>query len=163
MFSNHTGAIPLGEDERRFWIVSHQGKPHAPEYYTALYAQLGDPLFIAPVAEFLKRRDVSGFKPGERPPMNAGKAELVAFSQTEHDLTLREIVARWPVDLITALELAWKYADSAAGSYPLYPRPKQSVRSRPYMRLLAREADSPHGGAEIGSRESRIGRQLSPL
>lgn len=105
MFSNHTGAIPLGEDDRRFWIVSHQGEPHPSAYYTDIYQQLGDPGFVVSVAEFLRRRDVSSFKPGERPPMNTAKAELVAFSLTEDDLTLREIVAHWPVDLITNSEL----------------------------------------------------------
>jgi hypothetical protein len=85
--------------------VSHQGEPHPPDYYTNLYDQLDDRSFIASVAEFLKQRDVTAFKPGARPPMNGAKAELVAFSQTEDDLMLREIVARWPVDLITAYEL----------------------------------------------------------
>jgi hypothetical protein len=105
MFSNHAGAIPLGEDDRRFWIVSHEGAPHPPAYYTRLYQQLGNPLFITSVAEFLRRRGISSFKPGERPPMNAAKAELVAVNQTEDDLMLRAIVARWPTDLITACEL----------------------------------------------------------
>lgn len=105
MFSNHAGAIPLGEDDRRFWIVSHQGEPHPPAYYTALYRQSGEAHFISSVAEFLRRRDVASFKPGERPPMNAAKAELVAFGETEDDLTLKEVVRHWPVDLITHYEL----------------------------------------------------------
>lgn len=105
MFSNHTGAIPLGEDDRRFWIVSHQGEPKAPDYYTDLYKLLEDPTFIASVGEFLHRRSISEFKPGERPPMNEAKSELVAFSQSEDDLTLRDIAAQWPVDVITNFEL----------------------------------------------------------
>ncbi len=105
MFSNHTGAIPLGEDDRRFWIVSHAGEPKKSNYYTALYQALADPLFIASVAEFLRQRELSGFKPGARPPMNAAKADLVAFGQTEDEVTLAEIVKRWPVDIITAYEL----------------------------------------------------------
>ena len=105
MFSNHTGAIPLGEDDRRFWIVAHEGAPRNEGYYIDLYGRLSDPLFITSVAEFLRRRDINGFRPGERPPLNAAKAELIAFSQTEDDTTLREIVAHWPVDLITSYEL----------------------------------------------------------
>lgn len=105
MFSNHTGALPLTEDDRRFWIVAHEGKPKLPAYYEGLYRDLLDPLFIASVAEFLARRDLSKFKPGERPPMNAAKRDLVEFGQSEDDLTLRAIAARWPVDLITNLEL----------------------------------------------------------
>ena len=105
MFSNHTGAIPLGEDDRRFWIVSHSGAPKEPEYYTDLYAALADPLFIASVAEFLRQRDLTEFKPGQRPPMTEAKASLIAFGQSEDDATLVAIVKDWPVDIITGLEL----------------------------------------------------------
>lgn len=107
MFSNHTGALPLTEEDRRFWIVSHQGEPKAPDYYSELYGQLNDPLFIASLAEFLRSRDIAHFKPGQRPPMNQAKAELVAFSQSEEDTTLQEIAARWPVDIITTKEIAF--------------------------------------------------------
>jgi hypothetical protein len=105
MFSNHTGAIPLGEDDRRFWIVAHEGAPREGDHYVDLYSKLGDPLFITSVAELLRQRDTSQFRPGDRPPMNAAKAELVSFSQTEDDTTLKDIVAHWPVDLITGYEL----------------------------------------------------------
>lgn len=37
--------------------------------------------------------------------MTAAKAELVAFGQSEDEITLRDIAGLWPVDLITALEL----------------------------------------------------------
>lgn len=105
MFSNHTGAIPLGADDRRFWIVSHEGGVYPSEYYVYLYRQLRDPLFIASVAELLKLRDISAFRPGERPPMTQAKLDLIACSQTEDDVASREVVKRWPVDLITAAEL----------------------------------------------------------
>lgn len=105
MFSNHTGAIPLGEDDRRFWIVSHEGEPKDIAYYAHLYGQLRDPYFIASVAEMLRRRDVSAFKPGARPPMTDAKAALISMSQTEDDNTLQDVASGWPVDLITGLEL----------------------------------------------------------
>ena len=105
MFSNHTGAVPLDGDDRRFWVVSHKGAPQDSDYYSRLYGALGDAGFIASVAEFLRLRDLSEFKPGARPPMTAAKAELVAFSQSEADLTLKEIAAHWPTDLITNREL----------------------------------------------------------
>ena len=64
MFSNHTGALPLTEDDRRFWIVGHEGAPKDSEYYTQLYGALSDPGFIVSVAEFLHRRDLREFRPG---------------------------------------------------------------------------------------------------
>ena len=105
LFSNHTGALPLTEDDRRFYVVAHKGEPRSREYYAALYGKLSDPMFISAVAEFLSRRDVRRFNPGERPPLNTAKAELVGFGQTETDLTLREVAAKWPVDVITNHEL----------------------------------------------------------
>ena len=105
MFSNHTGALPLTEDDRRFWIVAHEGTPREPEHYAHLYAQLGDPTFIASVAEMLRHRDIANFKPGARPPINKAKAELVAFGQSEDEVTLRDLVTRWCSDLITGMEI----------------------------------------------------------
>lgn len=105
MFSNHTGAIPLGEDDRRFWIVSHEGAPKDVAYYAHLYSQLRDPLFVASVVHFLRHRDVSEFKPGARPPMTDAKAALIAMGQSDDDMTLRDISEKWPVDLITGYEL----------------------------------------------------------
>lgn len=37
--------------------------------------------------------------------MTKAKADLIAFGQTEDETTLREIVERWPSDLITGMEL----------------------------------------------------------
>jgi hypothetical protein len=105
IFSNHTGALPLDENDRRFWVVSHEAQPREATYYVKLYSLLRDPLFIASVAEFLQRRDISHFNPGERPPMNDAKAALVEFNQSEDDVVCTTLAARWPVDLITKSEI----------------------------------------------------------
>lgn len=114
MFSNHTGALPLTEDDRRFWVVSHDGSPKDGAYYTRLYDALSDPLFIRSVAEFLRCRDLREFRPGERPPMNQAKSELIAFSQSEDDAVMKDLAAHWPVDLILAHELADLLGDGGA-------------------------------------------------
>lgn len=114
MFSNHTGALPLNEDDRRWWIVSHDGRAKDGDYYTRLYGSLSDPQFIASVAELLGRRDLSSFRPGQRPPMNSAKAELVAFSQSDDDAKLKDLAASWPLDIIMAFEL-----DAVLGEYAL--------------------------------------------
>lgn len=105
IFSNHTGALPLDEHDRRFWVVNHEAQPQKPAYYTHLYGLLDDPAFIASVGQFLNQRNISAFNPGQRPPMNAAKAALVEFSQSEDDAICNAIVSHWPVDLITASEL----------------------------------------------------------
>lgn len=105
IFSNHTGALPLDEHDRRFWIVSHEDEPRPATYFAQLYALLLLPEFIASVGQFLRQRDISKFNPGQRPPMNAAKAALVEFNRTEDDDVCAELVARWPVDLMTAKEI----------------------------------------------------------
>lgn len=105
MFSNHAGAIPLDEGDRRFWIVSHEGEPKEPAHYGRLYGLLSDADFIASVAEFLRRRDIRGFNPGEHPPMNEAKAMLISVGQSEDHLTLKEIARHWPLDVITNYEI----------------------------------------------------------
>jgi hypothetical protein len=105
IFSNHTGALPLDENDRRFWVVHHEAQPREASYYVRLYGLLRDPLFIASVAQFLRRRDISQFNPGQRPPMNDAKEALVEFNQSEDDVVCKALVARWPVDLITRSEL----------------------------------------------------------
>jgi hypothetical protein len=105
LFSNHAGAIPLGDDDRRFWVVSHEGPARDEAYYTSLYGRLEDLAFIASVAEYLRTRNIAGFNPGQRPAITEAKAELIAVTQSEEEATFKELVARWPVDLITASEL----------------------------------------------------------
>lgn len=108
IFSNHTGALPLDDKDRRFWVVSHDAQPRDALYYKRIYGLLHDPSFIASVAEFLRRRDISGFNPGQHPPMNEAKAALVNFSQSAEDAACKALVAKWPVDLMTASELSEK-------------------------------------------------------
>lgn len=108
ILSNHTGALPLDEHDRRFWVVRHEGEPRDAAYYGRLYHLLRDPDFIGSVAEFLRQRDISGFNPGQRPPMNDAKTALVEFSQSEEDAVCKALATHWPVDLITAAELKRK-------------------------------------------------------
>lgn len=105
IFSNHTGALPLDEHDRRLWIVSHEGPVKSAAHYSKLYALLNNHEFIASVAEFLKQRDIAGFNPGQRPPMNTAKRELIEITQSEQDRICREIAELWPVDVITADEM----------------------------------------------------------
>jgi hypothetical protein len=100
--------LPLDDKDRRFWVVSHEAQPADAFYYMRLYRVLRDPSFIDSVAEFLRRRDINGFNPGQHPPMNDAKAALVDFNQSAEDAACKLLVAKWPVDLMTASELSEK-------------------------------------------------------
>jgi hypothetical protein len=69
---------------------------------------LKDANFINSVGVYLRERDISRFKPGERPPLNADKLAAIAASKPMSTQAAEEIVACWPADIITyknALEL----------------------------------------------------------
>ena len=125
LFSNHTGAIPLGDDDRRFYVVDHDGPPRDAAYYERLYDVLDEPDLIASVAEFLKRRDIARFNPGERPPTTAAKAALIKLNQSEEDALLQDLVKRWPVDVISASEL-----NGLLGSYGVSSRSNRYAMDR---------------------------------
>ena len=105
IFSNHSSAIPLDENDRRFYVVDHDGPVRTPEYYSSLYAKLGDPQFISSLAKYLQSRDISGFNPGAPPPITAAKKALIVASMSEGDTVLVEMAERWPVDVISWQEI----------------------------------------------------------
>jgi hypothetical protein len=104
LFSNHTDALPLDDNDRRFWVVETHEPPRTPSYYANLYQLINDRTFCDSVAAYLATRDISKFNPGQRPPMTEAKSALVAMSKTEADFIAEEIVAKWPVDVIFTTE-----------------------------------------------------------
>lgn len=104
LFSNHTGALPLDGNDRRFWVVEVQEPPKDTDHYAKLYRLINEPSFIDSVAYYLAHRDITKFNPGQRPPMNEAKSALVAMSKTEADFIAEEIAAHWPVDVIFTSE-----------------------------------------------------------
>lgn len=108
VFSNHKNALPLNDEDRRFRVVMHKAPPRSPEMYERLYALLQDVEFVNGVGVYLRERDISRFKPGERPPLNADKRAAIAASKPMSTQAAEEIVACWPADVITykhAIEL----------------------------------------------------------
>jgi hypothetical protein len=104
MFSNHTDALPIGAEDRRIWVVESRESPREPEYYSRLYKMLDNPAFIAAVIEYLHRRDISAFNPGQRPPMTEAKAAMVAMSKSDGDRVAEAVAEYWPVDIIYQTE-----------------------------------------------------------
>ena len=101
VFSNHKNALPLNDEDRRFRVVMHKAPPRAPEAYVRLYSLLVDPEFINSVGVYLRERNISRFRPGERPPLNADKRAAIVASKPMSTQAAEEIVACWPADVIT--------------------------------------------------------------
>lgn len=105
LFSNHGGALPLTDTDRRFNVVRTDAQPRAPEYYTRLYKALGDPAFVASVAVWLEERDISRFNAGARPLENSARAGMIGFHRSDIEGLAVDLVETWPCDLITTMAL----------------------------------------------------------
>ena len=113
-FSNHDNALPLQDDDRRFRVVKHTSDPRPPEVYAELYGLLGDPEFINAIAVYLRDRDISGFNPGERPPMNEAKRAAVNASKSTISLNAEMLMRDWPTDVISNKDVMEVFSDDGA-------------------------------------------------
>jgi hypothetical protein len=105
VFSNHVSAIPIQKDDRRFEVVCIDAKPKDAAYYSRLYAALEDPRFIAGVAAYLGRRDISGFNPGAHAVDTDAKKDVAQASQTPMAYWCEILVGHWPRDVIKSGDL----------------------------------------------------------
>jgi hypothetical protein len=115
VYSNHLEAIPMDETDRRWRVVTHYAAPRSEGAYSALYAALDDAAFVDSVAVWLGARDIAQFNPGARPPMTAAKQTAIHATMSAAQQYAREIVARWPSDVITSADAAEILADHADG------------------------------------------------
>ena len=105
IFSNSSTALPLEDEDRRFWVVRSDEYPKDEEYYSNLYALKCDPVFIASIAWWLKQRDITHFNPGARPRLTEAKRLLLDRTRSTAEQIMGELTESWPVDIITSLEL----------------------------------------------------------
>ncbi len=105
MFSNRDDAIPLSETDRRIYAVRCADKPRDAAYYTGLYGCLRDERFLAGVWQMLRTRDISGFNPGRRAPLNEMKEQMIAANRTEEQQTAVEFVRACPYAIVSGNDL----------------------------------------------------------
>lgn len=116
VFSNHDDALPLNDTDRRWWVVRHAIDPRPPGAYSTLYRLLGDAEFINAVAVYLKERDISGFNPGQRPPMTDAKRAALSASKSLIQTYALELVAACPADIATNRHIAFFLSDGASNT-----------------------------------------------
>jgi hypothetical protein len=100
IFSNHTGALPLDEHDRRFWVVNKPLTPKEESVYQEMYRLISNQEFIDSVRFYLSNQDISKFNAGQRPPLNNAKLDLAMASKSEADFLAQGISKRWPVDIL---------------------------------------------------------------
>jgi len=106
VLSNHLDALPLDETDRRWYVHYTTKTAKLPEEYQKLYQLLKNPDFIDSVTYFLRVRDISNFNPGERPPMNEAKSQVMEELRSDLDNALESLKECWPSDLITSREMS---------------------------------------------------------
>lgn len=101
LFSNHESALPLSADDRRWNVIRNPNEPRGAEYYERLYSLLSNKPFVAAVREYLLRRDITRFNPGQRAAQNEAKQAVIASGYSMEDENALALVAAYPSDLIT--------------------------------------------------------------
>lgn len=92
-FSNHTDAMSLSTDDRRFFVISSNARPKPDSYYhhiaeTFYKKQEGWKFVFA----WLKQRDISKFQPDARPRMTEDKMTMIEETQPYYVIWFRDAV-----------------------------------------------------------------------
>lgn len=106
VFSNHDNAIALSGTDRRWRVVQHDAAQLGPQYYATLYGLLEDTEFVNAVGVYLANRGISGFNPGERPPLNDDKTRVINASKSLIDQYAEQLIRGWPADVATNANIA---------------------------------------------------------
>lgn len=105
MFSNHIGALPIENDDRRIEVVRCDAKPKTEDHYTRLYGMLSNARFIESVAVGLARRDISAFNPGAHAKRTEARQAMVDAGKTEWQLAVEEMFEESARDVVTKEEI----------------------------------------------------------
>lgn len=119
MFSNHEDALPLDPNDRRVIVIENPTTCRPAEYYSRLYALLGDAQFIASVRTFMAQVDLSTFNPGERAPMSEAKQRAIASVASGVDRAVTEFKAAWPEAYpVAPLRVLRQFVEGDTGNRP---------------------------------------------
>jgi hypothetical protein len=108
--SNHSNALSMAEDDRRFFVISNPYKPKPPEYFQDLNAWLeevdgeGQPSWAPHIYRWLMERTPDMGALLSPPKSTTGKQAMIEESRNEIDRVAREVFAKWPCEYITGIE-----------------------------------------------------------
>lgn len=105
LFSNHKNAIPMDDNDRRWYVVHLTQGPRAEHIYAYLYGLLEQPAFVESIGAWLRLRDLSAFNPGQRPPVTEAKQRAIAASKSDFQRMAGLVVKHWPCDFISVSDL----------------------------------------------------------
>jgi len=101
LFSNHAGAMALGENDRRFYVIDNPEIPAPPEYFKALNEWIEDGTWAKAVYRWLRQREVDVAELLKPPEMTEAKQEMIKATAQPIDVAVDAILEAWPSLLIT--------------------------------------------------------------
>jgi hypothetical protein len=104
ILSNHRDAMPIDQEDRRFFVVQNPSAVQPVEYYVNLYGQLRSYDFINSVRQYLSEYDLSKMAMGNAPRSEA-KQTMIAATEPAFVTSVRELLEDYKGDLITASSL----------------------------------------------------------
>jgi len=87
--SNHPDALALDEQDRRIWVHFIDAAQRDPDYYTALWNMLDDPIALDQLWTWLSHRNLGLFNPGETPPMTDAKQAMIESNRCTEEIVVR--------------------------------------------------------------------------
>ena len=105
--SNHSNAMAMSADDRRFFVISNAHVPASPAYFTKINAWLdvcgkdGRPEWARNVYRWLMARTVNKERLLSPPPSTTAKQTMMEESRSEIDTVAQEIFRLWPCEYIS--------------------------------------------------------------
>ncbi|HTT41329.1 MAG TPA: DUF5906 domain-containing protein, partial [Burkholderiales bacterium] len=148
MFTNRDDALPLSETDRRVYVVRCVDAPRSADYYSHLYRQKESPELLAAVWQLLRSRDLAGFNPGQRAPLNEMKQQMIASGRTDEQQLAVDFAKACPYQVVASNDLMTTLAPPLEHERP----PERKARTNAITAAL-REI-----GAQTHAKKVRIDR-----
>jgi len=100
--SNHSNALSMSEDDRRFYVISNPNVPASAAYFIELNQWLENTDWARSVYRWLRKRPIDLEILLAPPQSTAGKQAMIQESRADIDIVAREILAKWPCEYISA-------------------------------------------------------------
>jgi hypothetical protein len=92
IFTNHSNAAFIEENDRRFWVHKVHGIKTSP-YYKVLWDWAAEDDNIAHLMKWCIDRDLSKFNPKAPPPLTEAKSDMIMANKSEIELILEDAIA----------------------------------------------------------------------
>lgn len=90
-FTNHMDALPLDDDDRRYFVVGTDLPKKEGDYYDRLWSWTEEN--YGAILSWLLKRDLSRFNPNARPPVTAAKREMTHSSRPIVETEIARMIA----------------------------------------------------------------------